>query len=286
MSLNADKLLAWSKEAVTELSTKSSALYALGIGLGADPVDTRQLAYLYEKNLVALPTQAMVMGVFPDYIRDPEIGVDMVRMLHGESGLVIHKPLPAVGKVKAVAKIDHLLDRGESKGAACYFSTEIFEVESGAHLATTSGCFIMRGNGGFGGPSGPAPAPQPIPERAPDLTVDMPTLPQAGLIYRLSGDTNPLHIDPAVARKAGFERPILHGLASFGVAGHGVLSALCDYDASRFRALKVRYSAPVYPGETIRVELFRLEKGQYAVRCKVLERDLTVLNNGYVEVME
>ena len=284
--LDAAKLLAWSGTRETKVTPDAAILYALGVGLGADPTDTAQLAYLDERALTALPTMAMVLGVPPAYLHDPDIGVDMKRMLHGESGLVLHRPIPIGGAVRATQRIEHIIDRGAEKGATTYFATDILDVASGDLIATTSGCYVMRGNGGFGGDPGPAPAPHPVPDRAPDLTCDMPTLPQAGLIYRLSGDRNPLHIDPDLARKVGFDRPILHGLAGFGVAGHAVLKLVCDYDASRFKALKLRYAAPIYPGETIRLELFRDAPGHYALRATALERDKIVLNNGYVEVAE
>ena len=284
--LNAAKLLAWSGTRETTVAPDSAILYALGVGLGADPTDAAELAYLDERSLTALPTMAMVLGVPPAYLQDPEIGVDMKRMLHGESGLVLHRPIPIGGRLRATQRIERIIDRGAEKGATTYFATDIANAESGDLIATTSGCYVMRGNGGFGGDTGPAPAPHPVPDRAPDLTCDMPTLPQAGLIYRLSGDRNPLHIDPDLARKVGFDRPILHGLAGFGVAGHAVVKLLCGYDAGRFKALKLRYAAPIYPGETIRVELFRNAPGHYALRGTALERDKIVLNNGYVEVAE
>jgi acyl dehydratase len=119
-----------------------------------------------------------------------------------------------------------------------------------------------------------------LPDREPDLVCDLLTLPQAALIYRLSGDYNPLHADPAVARQGGFERPILHGMCTFGVAGHAVLRMCCDYDVSRFHSIKARFSVPVYPGETIRTEIWR-ETGGAGFRCKVVERDLVVINNGF-----
>lgn len=286
MTLDADRLLGWTGTRETEITADAAILYALGIGLGSDPVDKAELAFLDERALSVLPTMAMVLGVRPDYLTDPAYGVDLKKMLHGESGLVLHRPLPAGGRVRATARIDSILDRGPDKGAATYFSNAIHDAATGALIAETSGCFIMRGNGGFGGPSGPAPAPHKVPERAPDLSCEMPTLPQAGLIYRLSGDRNPLHIDPDLARKVGFERPILHGLAGFGLAGHAVLRLLCGGDPARFRALRLRYAAPVYPGETIRVDLFREAPGRYALRCTAIERGIVVLNNGYVEILE
>lgn len=286
MTLDYDRLISWTGTREAEVTADAAILYALGVGLGADPTDRAELAFLDERALSVLPTMAMVLGVRPDYLTDPAYGVDLKTMLHGESGLVLHRPIPSGRRVKAEARIERILDRGAEKGAATYFANTIIDAETGTLIAETSGCFIMRGNGGFGGPSGPAPASAPVPDRAPDLSLDIPTLPQAGLIYRLSGDRNPLHIDPDLARKVGFQRPILHGLAGFGIAGHGVLKLLCDHDPARFKALRLRYSAPIYPGETIRLDLFRLQRGHYALRCTALGRDVVVLNNGQVEVVE
>jgi acyl dehydratase len=142
---------------------------------------------------------------------------------------------------------------------------------------------IARGDGGFGGPAKQTPKPNPIPDREPDTVCDLPTLPQQALIYRLSGDYNPLHADPGVAKNAGFEAPILHGLCTFGVACHALFKTLCNYDPARFHRMSVRFSAPVYPGETIRTEIWR-EGDSVAFRCRSVERDLVVINNGYAEV--
>jgi acyl dehydratase len=142
---------------------------------------------------------------------------------------------------------------------------------------------MLRAEGGFGGSSLEQPKPHAIPDRPADDTMLLPTAENQALIYRLSGDRNPLHIDPAVAKAAGFPGPILHGLASFGVAGRGVLAALCGNDPTRLRRLDVRFSSPVYPGETIRIEIWRGDQGRASFRATAQERGQSVLNNGYVE---
>ena len=136
---------------------------------------------------------------------------------------------------------------------------------------------------GFGGPSGPVKRPHPEPEGSPDLTVDLSTRPEQALVYRLNSDLNPLHIDPAVARDAGFPRPILHGLCTFGTVCHALLRGLCDYDTGRFGRMDLRFSSPVFPGETIRTEIWR-DGSQVSFRARVVERDIVVLNNGLAEV--
>jgi acyl dehydratase len=143
---------------------------------------------------------------------------------------------------------------------------------------------FCRGDGGFGGPPRQTPPPHPIPARAPDAVCDLGTRPEMALIYRLSGDYNLLHADPAVARAAGFDRPILHGLGTFGVSGHAVLKTLCGYDPARLISFAGRFSAPVFPGETIRTEMWR-DGAVVSFRARVVERDVVAINNGRAEVI-
>jgi len=161
---------------------------------------------------------------------------------------------------------------------------QVIDKASGALLATLKQTTFCRADGGFGGPQREAPAPHALPERAPDITCDLPTRPEMALIYRLSGDVNPLHAEPEFAKAAGFPRPILHGLATFGVAGHALLKSLCGYDPARLAAMAGRFSAPVYPGETIRTEIWR--DGKVAsFRARVLERDVVAVNNGRADIV-
>jgi acyl dehydratase len=285
MALNYEKLKNWPMvETVQTYTDSDTILYALGVGLGSDPVDPDQLKFVYEKGLQALPTMPTVLAAVFPWLTDSEVGIDMRKMLHGESGLTIHKPLPVAATVVGRVKIANIIDRGPEKGGALYFQHEVYNQPTDDLLATITGCFVLRGNGGFGGPTGPTPAPRAIPERAPDLIGDLKTLPQAGLIYRLTGDRNPLHADPALARSARFERPILHGSCTYGVAGHAILKLACGYDPARLKRLDVRFSAPMYPGETVRTEIWREAQGRLAFRCRVVERDVVVLNNGYAEI--
>jgi acyl dehydratase len=154
---------------------------------------------------------------------------------------------------------------------------------SGATLCTLTSTSFCRADGGFGGPDGPMRVPHTLPGTTPQYVCDLPTLPQAALIYRLSGDYNPLHADPAYAIKAGFNMPILHGRCTFSVAGHAILKSLCGYDPSRFVAMEARFSAPVYPGETIRTEMWR-DGNVVLFRSSVPARGVTVLNNGRAEI--
>jgi acyl dehydratase len=176
-----------------------------------------------------------------------------------------------------------LVDKGPGKGALVYVERTITDAASGEALATLLQTVFCRGDGGFGGSNAIKRVPHPMPERSPDLTIALPTHPQLALIYRLSGDLNPLHADPAIARQAGYERPILHGLATYGIAGHGLMAHLCDYEPERVKAIEARFSAPVFPGETITIDIWHEEKGRAAFRARIPERDATVINNGLFE---
>ena len=285
MAIDPDKLMNWPfKEVEQTYTAKDSILYALGLGLGADPLDERQLDFVFEENdFKALPTMAVVLAGPGFWVRDPDSGVDWVKVLHGEQGLRIHKTLPPEATVVATSKVTGLVDKGANKGALIYIERTLVDKATGDELATLTSTTFARSDGGFGGATGPTKPVHAIPEREADMVCDLPTLPQAALIYRLSGDPNPLHASPAVARAANFEAPILHGLCTLGVAGHAILKTACDYDVARFKSMDLRFSAPVYPGETIRTEMWR-DGAVVSFRSRVLERDVIVLNNGKAEV--
>ena len=292
MAIAYASLKAWKFQDVEQTyREKDTMLYALGLGLGYDPMDERQLAFVYEKNLKALPTMAVVLGYPGFWIKDPASGIDWVRIVHGEQSLTLHRPLPVAGTVVGRSRIRALVDKGRDKGALLVQQRTLHDQASGELLATLDHITFCRGDGGFSeipdnGPKGgdPAPPAKPAtPETVPDAICDLPTLPQTALIYRLCADMNPLHAEPAVAKAAGFPRPILHGLATFGVAGHAIVKTYCDYDPARLKSLGLRFSAPVYPGETIRTEMWR-RGNALQFRARVLERDLLVLSHGTAEV--
>ena len=287
MTINYAQLKAWAFPDIKQQYTeKDVILYALGIGLGSDPVDSQQLRFVYEEGLSVLPTFPVVLGYPGGWLRDPNTGVDWKQVLHGEQELILHRPLPLRGDVVGRTAIEDIIDKGAGKGALIYSKREVSDAATGELLCTLRSTTFCRGDGGFGGPTGPTRPPRPIPESPHDLTCELPTSPRAALIYRLSGDYNPLHIDPAVARVAGYPKPILHGLATYGIAGHALMKMLCGYDPSRLTRMDARFSAVVFPGETIRTEIWRTGSGKAAFRCRVLERDSIVLNNGYAEYRE
>ncbi|MGS1109212.1 MaoC/PaaZ C-terminal domain-containing protein [Achromobacter anxifer] len=279
MRLDPDKLMRRRFEPVEQTYTaKDSILYALGLGLGRDPMDARELPFVYEERQLAVPTQAAVLGYPGFWMKEPDTGIDWRRVLHASQSVQLHRPLASAGTVIGRTRIKDILDKGPDVGAL-FFVERTLETRDGALLATVEQAVMARGNGGFGGASGPSPAPAKLPESTPEHVCDLPTLTSQALLYRLSGDLNPLHADPEVARAGGFERPILHGLCSYGIACHGLLRMLCDYDPARLKRIDVRFSAPVYPGETIRVEAWGAS-GEVRFRATALERRKVVLNNG------
>jgi acyl dehydratase len=227
----------------------------------------------------ALPSMAVVLGYPGFWLRDPATGVDAVRLVHGEQSVELHAPLPTEGEVIGRSRVTGLVDRGAGKGALLYSERVILDAATGAKLATLGQTTFLRGDGGFGGPDGPVRKPAPEPEGAPEIVLDLPIRPEMALLYRLNGDHNPLHSDPGIAAKAGFPRPILHGLATFGVVGRALLRAICGNDPARFGRMDCRFSAPVFPGETIRTEIWPTTGGA-AFRARVLERDVVVVGNG------
>ena len=264
-------------------------LYALGLGLGRDPLDACELRYVYEgiegDSLQVFPTFANVMAYPGFWAREPDTGIDWQRLVHAEQEIVLHRPLPFRGRVIGQNRVTALWDRGEGKGAFMQQQREVRDAASNTLLATVIQLSLLRGDGGFGpgGSEGVPPPPHTMPARAADAACDLPTLPQAALIYRLSGDLNPLHADPEVARRAGFDRPILHGMATMGVAAHAVLRTVLDHDAARFGAMRVRFTAPALPGDTLRTELW-VDGKTVSLRTTAIERGVMVLNNARVDL--
>jgi acyl dehydratase len=293
MTIDCNKLKNWPfKDVVQSYDDRDTILYALSMGLGANPTDEAQLKYLYEKELVALPMMANVLGYPGLWIREPESGIDWKKVLHGEQSMVIHKQLPATGTIIGRTRVRAIIDKGPGKGALLLQERKILEKASGELLATVEGVTFARGDGGFsenGGADGkqvsdpPPPAPYEVPKRDADMVELVPTLSQMALIYRLLGDRHPMHVEPAVAKAAGFPRPILHGLGTFGVAGCGILKSCCGYDSTKLKSMRVRFTSPFFPGETLRMELWKEANG-VGFRAKAVERDLLVLNNGFAEL--
>ena len=287
MAFERERILAWPVPTVRQrLDTRDAMLYALAIGFGHEPADERQLAYVYEPDLMVAPTMATVLAHPGFWMRDSATGIDWERVVHGEQGFRIHRPLRLGSHLVGTTKVTHVADKGHDTGALVYQERTVVDGVTGDLLATLTMTTFCRGDGGCGGPSHGVGTPlQPVPPRSPAWTCDLPTLPQGALLFRLLGDTNPLHADPATARRAGFERPILHGLCTFGVVGHAIVRTLCDYDPTRLVAMRARFAAPVYPGETLRSEFWpEADTGTVRFRARSLERDLVVLDRGLASI--
>lgn len=257
---------------------KDTMLYALGIGMGRDPLDAKELPFVYEQGepLRTVPTLATVLvpEVFP-----VGLGWDYTQILHGEQRLELFRPLPPAADLLINKRVVDVFDRGAKNGA-------MFLLEAEGRLASDDtalfriGCTVMaRGDGGFGGPKGKGPPPHRPPRREPDLSCDIETRPDQALLYRLTGDRNPLHAEPARARAVGFERPIMHGLCTFGIACRAVLKTICDYDFALIQQFDARFSAPVLPGDTITTDMWQ-DGNVVSFTCSVRDRDAEVLRNG------
>jgi acyl dehydratase len=234
-------------------------LYGLSVGLGADPIDERQLPYVYEEGLRAFPTMAVVLATPGFWAQDPRFGIDWKRVLHGEQSLTVHKPLPAVGTVTGKLRVTAIDDKGAAKGAVIHSERTLEDASTGDRLATLEQTTFARGDGGFGGENVRRGSGWERPSGEPLAVRELPTRADAALLYRLTGDRNPLHADPAVARVGGFDRPILHGLCSYGVIAHALVSTRADYDAGRLRGISGRFSSPVVPGESISTSIWEGE---------------------------
>ena len=242
-------------------SGRDTILYALGVGLGCDPVDPDQLRYVYEEGLAALPSMAVTLA-YPGYwYRDLDTGLDHMRTVHASETLVIHKPLPIRGTVVAKPRVIEVIDKGRERGALVVSERDIRDVADGSLLATVRQTAMCRGDGGFSeAPETSERAPSP-PDRDADIALTLPTTPQTALIYRLSGDYNPLHAEPGFARGAGFPRPILHGLATMGLVCHAAVRSAFGNAPERLRTMKCRFTAPVYPGDSIATQFWRIDGG-------------------------
>ena len=282
MPVTYETLMNWKVPEVGVPHTKrDTMLYALGLGFGVDPLDEKQLRFVYEKNLLALPTMTVVLGAPGSWLR--ETGCDYTKLLHGEQGIRMHRPVPVEGTLIGRTKVVGVVDKGPGKGALVYTTRALTDAATGALVCEQESTSFLRGDGGLGGPAGPTKPVHELPSRAPEKTVDIATLPQQALIYRLSGDYNPLHSDPAVGRAAGFKMPILHGLCTYGICGHAVLKAYCDYDPARFKSFALRFTSPVMPGETIRTEMWK-DGNVVSFRATVVERNVVAVNNGRAEI--
>ncbi|MEA2949611.1 MAG: hypothetical protein QOI40_4941 [Alphaproteobacteria bacterium] len=279
MGLNYERIMAYRPaEIAVNYGAHECMLYALGIGLGMNPVDPGELKFVYERaGLEAFPTMAVVLG-WPGRMTDPAFGIDDRLVVAGDLKVVLHRPLPAEGRLTSRPRVKEVIDKGPGNAAIVLNTRDLLD-QDGALIATVDSSTFARKHGGFGGKVTETPAPPAVPQSAPDEICDLPTPPNLALLYRLTGDENPLHADPQRAKVAGFDRPILHGAASFGIAAHAILRTVADYRPERLASIEARFSKPVFPGETIRTEIWP-ERERISFQCRVVGRNDIVLSNG------
>jgi 3-hydroxyacyl-CoA dehydrogenase/3a,7a,12a-trihydroxy-5b-cholest-24-enoyl-CoA hydratase len=256
-----------------EYTDRDVILYALGVGAGTD-----ELQYVYEQApLKVIPTFGVVPA-FPALMGlNTLMTFNPIMLLHGEQRIEIRKPFPPKGSVTTTGKIRNIWDKGS--GAVVVIDAETTDEKGDVLCVNTFGAFL-RGEGGFGGERGPSGPRNVPPERAPDAVVEMATLPQQAAIYRLSGDRNPLHIDPNFAKMAGYDRPILHGLCSFGHVARAVIQKFCGGDSDKLKDLEVRFAGPVFPGETLVIEMWRDSDTRVLLQVKTAQRGEVCLSSG------
>jgi acyl dehydratase len=251
---------------------KDVLLYHLGIGAGLPATDPDELRYTLESRLHVLPSFATVAGSgAPGVISGlsmPGVEVDLARVLHGGQSLTVHRPIPATGRATATSRVAAVYDKGEA--AILVLRTDVADADG--PLWTDEARIYLRGEGGWGGDRGPGTRLEP-PAGRPDRTLERTVREEQALLYRLSGDRNPLHADPDFAKTAGFDRPILHGLCTYGMTLKAVVDTLLGGDVTRVRSYTARFAGVVFPGETLRIRLWRQDTGTVRAAVSAVERD-------------
>ncbi|MBN9062306.1 MAG: hypothetical protein BGP06_10680 [Rhizobiales bacterium 65-9] len=283
MAIDEKKLLRRKIDDVSQrYGSHETALYALGLGLGLNPADEHALRFVVGPDAV-LPTFATALAQNRDWFWEPDIGLDVASSVHAEQALTLHARLPATAAINGRCDVEDVIDKGAGRGAIVVCRATLTDAVDGALYATMLQSVFFRRDGGFGGSNKGGKPRVVMPARSPDATVLHPTSPQTALIYRLSGDRNPLHCDPEVARRAGFDRPILHGLASFGIAGYAIGRTFCQDDAWAMRSISCRFTAPAFPGDTLAVQLWR-DASIVRFRVVCAESGRVVIDHGRAEL--
>ncbi|MFL2901031.1 MAG: MaoC/PaaZ C-terminal domain-containing protein [Candidatus Pelagibacterales bacterium] len=281
MPINYDEIMSMTSENVEiSYSDKDSILYSLGVGLGNDPMNMAELKYVYENSQVALPSMATNFQYHSPLLL--KANINFILVVHGEQKLSFSNPLPVSGDFISNAKVIGCYDKGAGKGAIIDVETTINLKKDNTEICKLVSTTFARGDGGFGGPESPK-SEIFRPEGDPDFVHEIKTKPDQALIFRLSGDYNPLHSDPNFAKTAGFEKPILHGMCTYGIACRSLVESVCEGDAKRLKKFDCRFSSPVYPGETIVTEMWKNGSKVY-YQSKVKERDKIVIKNGVSEI--
>ena len=281
MPINYDEIMSMTSENVEiSYSDKDSILYSLGVGLGNDPMNMAELRYVYENSQVALPSMATNFQYHSPLLL--RANINFILVVHGEQKLSFTNPLPVSGDFISNAKVIGCYDKGPGKGAIIDVETTINLKKDNTEICKLVSTTFARGDGGFGGPESPKNE-MFKPEGDPDVVHEIKTKPDQALIFRLSGDYNPLHSDPNFAKTAGFKKPILHGMCTYGIACRSLVESVCEGDAKRLKKFDCRFSSPVYPGETIVTEIWK-DGSKVYYQSKVKERDKIVIKIGVSEI--
>ncbi len=279
MPIDVQKALSAQFEPVVfEYTTKDVILYALGVGAGDPPTEKEELQFCYEGGLKVLPTFGVIpiFSALPQLTKAPGIQINPMMIVHGEQYLEIRKyPIPVRGKLISKQKIGSIYDKG--KGALINLEATT-ETEKGEEIFFNIFSIFVRGEGGFGGERGTSQTYEP-PARPADEVVEMKTSPTQALLYRLSGDLNPLHADPNFAKMAGFEKPILHGLCTFGFIGRAIIKKFCNNNPDKIKSLRVRFASHIFPGETIVTEFWKEGDKDLILKAKTKERGNDIITN-------
>lgn len=280
MAIQYERLRNWTFDDRTDHYVARDAMfYALTLGYGDDPTDVDDLRYVYEQDTLAVPTLLATMGAPGAWATNPETGINWLQLLHGEHRMTFHAPIQASASIVSKTRVTNVVDKGEGKGALVVTTRDISDASSGRALATVEHVSFCRADGGFGKGDEPLPALPPTPAGSPNASMLVHSLPQSAALYRLNGDLNPIHILPDMAAKAGFDRPILHGLCTYGMAARALIKHYCPVEPEKLRSFAVRFSAPIYPGETLRVEAWK-QGDTVQFRALAQEREVVVLSNG------
>lgn len=281
MALNYERIMAYRPADIPiDYRPRDCILYALGIGIGMDPMDPGQLKFVYEKDLTAFPSMAVILGQHGP-LRDPAFGLDRRMMVAAALKIVLHEPLATQAKLVARPRVREVIDKGPDSAAIIEMTRDLLAPD-GRVVATVDNSTLVRKHGGFGGKVTAIAEPHAVPARAPDAVLELPTPPNLALLYRLNGDENPLHADPERAISVGFPRPILHGAANFGIATHAVVRHLA-YRCELLASIEARFVRPVFPGDTLRAEVWR-DRDCISFQCSAVGREGLVISNGLAKL--
>ncbi|WP_321965031.1 MaoC/PaaZ C-terminal domain-containing protein [Paraburkholderia sp. J7] len=284
MPIDYSALKDWRFDDVTHrYDRRDTILYALSVGAGENPADDLALRYVYERDLLVVPSMAVVLGYPGFWLRNPATGLDWKSVLHVEQSVTLHRALQPEGSVTGRNRVEEVYDRGGGRGAVMVTVRDIADALSGDPVATLRCTEFCRGEGGFGGPPPPVRDIESMPQTPPDHEIAVAISPRAALLYRLTGDDNALHVDPSVARTVGFERPILHGMCTFGTTVLSLVRLLVPNRPGAIRHMKMRFTAPVLPGDRLSIDVWHIRPGSVRFRVRVPSREAVVIDYGWLQ---